>query len=204
MMDGHGKACPQEKNILGFNPVLGVFYHWLGGLASASCYLPFRGIKRWSWETYWLVQGTFSWILAPTLIASLLVPHVSAILHAASASSVFYAYFWGCMWGVGGLTCGLSIRYLGFALGYPIVLGLVHGLWHADAADLQRNDGRDPPRKLRSCDSAGLGCVRCWHPLQRLCRPLQGKRADRERKTGDCSRSSITAKGLRLRSCRGS
>ncbi len=107
-----------------FNPVMGVFYHWLGGLASASCYLPFRGIKRWSWETYWLVQGTFSWILAPILIASLLVPNISAILHAAPASSVFYAYFWGCMWGVGGLTCGLSIRYLGFALGYPIVLGL--------------------------------------------------------------------------------
>jgi L-rhamnose-H+ transport protein len=109
---------------LGFNPVLGVFYHWLGGLASASCYLPFRGIKRWSWETYWLVQGTFSWILAPTLIASLLVPNIFFILHTAPASSVFYAYFWGCMWGIGGLTCGLSIRYLGFALGYPIVLGL--------------------------------------------------------------------------------
>jgi L-rhamnose-H+ transport protein len=109
---------------LGFNPVLGVLYHWLGGLASASCYLPFRGIKRWSWETYWLMQGTFSWILAPALIAGLLVPNVFAILHSAPASSVFYAYFWGCMWGIGGLTCGLSIRYLGFALGYPIVLGL--------------------------------------------------------------------------------
>jgi L-rhamnose-H+ transport protein len=109
---------------LEFNPVLGVFYHWLGGLASASCYLPFRGIKRWSWETYWLVQGTFSWILAPILIALLLVPNLHSILQAAPASSVFYAYFWGCLWGIGGLTCGLSIRYLGFALGYPIVLGL--------------------------------------------------------------------------------
>jgi L-rhamnose-H+ transport protein len=99
-------------------------YHWLGGLASASCYLPFRGIKRWSWETYWLVQGTFSWIFAPLLMASLLVPSVSAVLHAAPASSVFFAYFWGCLWGIGGLTCGLAIRYLGFALGYPIVLGL--------------------------------------------------------------------------------
>jgi len=103
---------------------MGVVYHWLGGLASASCYLPFRGIKRWSWETYWLVQGTFSWIFAPTLIASLLVPHVFAVLHAAPASSIFFAYFWGCLWGIGGLTCGLAIRYLGFALGYPIVLGL--------------------------------------------------------------------------------
>ncbi len=107
-----------------FNPLMGVVCHWLGGLASASCYLPFRGIKRWSWETYWLVQGTFSWIFAPILIASMLVPHVAAVLQAAPASSVFFAYFWGCLWGVGGLTCGLAIRYLGFALGYPIVLGL--------------------------------------------------------------------------------
>ncbi len=107
-----------------FNPLLGVVYHWLGGLASASCYLPFRGIKRWSWETYWLVQGTFSWIFTPLLMASLLVPSVSSVLHAAPASSIFFAYFWGCLWGIGGLTCGLAIRYLGFALGYPIVLGL--------------------------------------------------------------------------------
>jgi L-rhamnose-H+ transport protein len=99
-------------------------YHWLGGLASASCYLPFRGIKRWSWETYWLIQGIFSWIIAPLVLASLLVPDLFAILHAAPASSLYYAFFWGCMWGIGGLTCGLSIRYLGFALGYAIVIGL--------------------------------------------------------------------------------
>jgi L-rhamnose-H+ transport protein len=110
--------------ILGVNPLIGVIYHWLGGLASASCYVPFRGIKRWSWEVYWLVQGTFSWIIAPTLIASLLVPGVFSVLHAAPASSIFWAYFWGCMWGIGGLTCGLAVRYLGFALAYPLVLGL--------------------------------------------------------------------------------
>lgn len=109
---------------MGANPLLGVVYHWLGGLASASCYLPFRGIKRWSWETYWLIQGVFSWIFAPIILAFLLVPDLFPILHAAPASSLFFAYFWGCMWGIGGLTCGLSIRYLGFALGYAIVIGL--------------------------------------------------------------------------------
>jgi L-rhamnose-H+ transport protein len=109
---------------LGANPFLGVVFHWLGGLASASCYLPFRGIKRWSWETYWLLQGIFSWIIAPLALAGLLVPNLFPILHASPSSSIFFAYFWGCLWGIGGLTCGLSIRYLGFALGYPIVLGL--------------------------------------------------------------------------------
>ena len=57
-------------------------------------------------------------------MASLLVPGVPAILHAAPTSSIFWAYFWGCMWGFGGLTCGLAVRYLGFALAYPLVLGL--------------------------------------------------------------------------------
>lgn len=109
---------------MGANPFLGVVYHWLGGLASASCYVPFKGIKRWSWETYWLVQGVFSWIIAPMAIALALVPNLFGILHAAPASSLYYSYFWGCLWGIGGLTCGLSIRYLGFALAYPIVIGL--------------------------------------------------------------------------------
>jgi L-rhamnose-H+ transport protein len=47
------------------NPALGVFFHWLGGLASASFYVPDRKVKLWSWETYWLAGGVFSWIIAP-------------------------------------------------------------------------------------------------------------------------------------------
>jgi L-rhamnose-H+ transport protein len=93
-------------------------------MASASCYLPFRGIKRWSWEVYWLVQGVFSWILAPLLLAWLLVPGISAVFHSAPGSSIVWAYLWGALWGIGGLTCGLAVRYLGFALAYPLVLGL--------------------------------------------------------------------------------
>ena len=52
---------------------LGVFYHWLGGLAAASFYIPYRAVQRWSWETYWLVGGFFSWIVAPSLIGALLL-----------------------------------------------------------------------------------------------------------------------------------
>ncbi|MEO6817605.1 MAG: L-rhamnose/proton symporter RhaT [Edaphobacter sp.] len=105
------------------NPFLGVLYHWTGGLAAASCYLPFRGIKRWSWEIYWLIQGWFSWIVAPLVFAGLLVPELTGILHGASGSTLFYAWFWGAMWGIGGLLFGLGVRYLGIALGYTIALG---------------------------------------------------------------------------------
>lgn len=56
------------------NLAVGVLFHWLGGLASASFYIPYRGVKRWSWETYWIVGGVFSWLIAPSLLGSLLVP----------------------------------------------------------------------------------------------------------------------------------
>jgi L-rhamnose-H+ transport protein len=108
---------------VGPNPVIGVVFHWIGGLASASNFIPFRGIKRWSWEIYWIIQGFAAWILAPMVLALLLVPNLFTILGAAPTSSTTYACFWGVMWGVGGLTFGLAIRYLGIALGYAIALG---------------------------------------------------------------------------------
>jgi L-rhamnose-H+ transport protein len=108
---------------VGPNPFIGVLYHWIGGLASASNFIPFRGIKRWSWEIYWIIQGIAAWIIAPMVLALLLVPHLFPILHAAPSASITYACVWGVLWGVGGLTFGLSIRYLGIALGYAIALG---------------------------------------------------------------------------------
>jgi L-rhamnose-H+ transport protein len=109
---------------VGPNPFIGVIYHWIGGFASATNFIPFRGIKRWSWEIYWLIQGFAAWIVAPLVLAGLLVPNLFGILHAAPPSSIHYALLWGALWGVGGLTFGLAIRYLGIALGYAIALGL--------------------------------------------------------------------------------
>ncbi len=106
------------------NPALGVFFHWLGGLASGSFYVPYRGVKRWSWETYWLVGGIFSWLVAPWLLASLLTRHLPAVLAAASSKTLFWCFFFGLLWGVGGLTFGLTMRYLGLSLGMAVVMGL--------------------------------------------------------------------------------
>ncbi len=105
------------------NPLIGVFYHWLGGLASASFYIPYRGVKKWSWETYWLVGGFFSWIIAPLTLAALLVPDLWKSIGATPGTTLFWAYFFGVMWGIGGLTFGLTMRYLGIALGMAVALG---------------------------------------------------------------------------------
>ncbi len=109
---------------MGPNPFLGVMYHWIGGFASATNFIPFRGIKRWSWEIYWIIQGFTAWIVAPLALAAIFVPGLHGILRTAPHEAVGYAVLWGAMWGIGGLTFGLSIRYLGIALGYAISLGL--------------------------------------------------------------------------------
>jgi len=106
------------------DPFTGVMYHWIGGLAAASFYLPYKAVKKWSWETYWLVGGFFSWILGPIVFAAILVPNLAGIFRESPASSLFWAYAFGVLWGIGGLTFGLSVRYLGIALGYAVALGM--------------------------------------------------------------------------------
>ena len=113
----------RERTFLVPNPILGVFLHWLGGLASGSFYVPYRRVKHWAWETYWLVGGFFSWIIAPWLLALLLTRDLFAVLRESPLTSLFWAYAFGLLWGLGGLTFGLTMRYLGMSLGMAVALG---------------------------------------------------------------------------------
>ena len=108
---------------MGANPFLGVFLHAIGGLAAGSFYIPFKKVRSWSWETYWLVGGFFSWIIAPWVVSLLLCPKLLTVLTTAPASSLIWSFVFGLLWGVGGLTFGLSMRYLGMSLGYALALG---------------------------------------------------------------------------------
>lgn len=105
------------------NPFLGVLFHWLGGLASGSFYVPYKAVKKWSWETYWLVGGFFSWIICPVTLAVIMTKDLGGVLHQQSAGTLGWTYFFGAMWGLGGLTFGLTMRYLGMSLGMGVALG---------------------------------------------------------------------------------
>jgi L-rhamnose-H+ transport protein len=105
------------------NPFLGVFFHWLGGLASGSFYVPYKGVKKWSWETYWLVGGCFSWIICPWLFAYFMTNDLFGVLKQQSMGTLFWTYFFGLLWGFGGLTYGLTMRFLGLSLGTGVALG---------------------------------------------------------------------------------
>jgi L-rhamnose-H+ transport protein len=105
------------------NPFLGVIFHWIGGLASGSFYVPFRRVRNWSWETYWLVGGIFSWIIVPWLLAGTMTEDLMRVLHQQSWETLGWTYLFGALWGLGGLTFGLTMRYLGLSLGMGMALG---------------------------------------------------------------------------------
>lgn len=102
---------------------LGVFLHAVGGFAAGSFYIPFKRVRQWAWESYWLVGGVFSWLVMPWVIAFLTVPQLRSLLAEAPVRSLLWSYAFGVLWGIGGLTFGLSMRYLGMSLGYAIALG---------------------------------------------------------------------------------
>ncbi|MDR1011270.1 MAG: L-rhamnose/proton symporter RhaT [Opitutaceae bacterium] len=111
------------------NPLLGVVFHWLGGLASGSFYVPYKGVKKWAWEVYWLVGGIFSWIVCPIFFAWLITKDhnvfavLSGIWQEQGIAPFVWPYVFGMMWGCGGLTFGLTMRYLGMSLGMGVALG---------------------------------------------------------------------------------
>ena len=111
--------------------LLGLLIISIGAFCQSSCYVPINKIKDWSWESYWIVQGVFAWLVLPFLGALLAVPagHTFCELFTAENSfNIWMTIFFGVLWGVGGLTFGLSMRYLGVALGQSIALGTCAGL----------------------------------------------------------------------------
>lgn len=112
------------------NPINSIVLMSIGSICSASFYVPIRKIKNWSWESYWLVQGIFSWVIIPILFAWMTLPSTSFgnIISQSSTTAKLMAMLYGAIWGIGGLTFGLTMRYLGVALGQSIALGLCAAL----------------------------------------------------------------------------
>ncbi len=111
--------------------LIGLLIIAIGAFCQSSCYVPINKIKSWSWESYWLVQGVFAWLILPFLGMLLAVPaghSIGEMLSAAPNFNIWMTILFGVLWGVGGLTFGLSMRYLGVALGQSIALGTCAGL----------------------------------------------------------------------------
>lgn len=111
--------------------IIGLLIIAIGAFCQSSCYVPINKIKQWSWESYWIIQGVFAWLVLPFFGALLAVPEGHSLGELFANGNVFNIWMtilFGVLWGVGGLTFGLSMRYLGVALGQSIALGTCAGL----------------------------------------------------------------------------
>jgi L-rhamnose-H+ transport protein len=103
--------------------LLGIIFHSIGGFSSGSFYMPYKKVRGWAWESYWIVGGFFSWLIVPPVAAYLTIPGFAEIISAAAPTIKAFTYSMGLIWGIGGLTYGLGVRYLGMSLGNSITLG---------------------------------------------------------------------------------
>lgn len=106
------------------NPIAGILMMAAGSICAASFYVPIRKVKSWSWESYWVVQGIFTWVIAPWIFALLTVHNLGVFMSSVPTRIKLTTIIFGVLYGVGGLTFGLTMRYLGVALGQSIALGL--------------------------------------------------------------------------------
>jgi L-rhamnose-H+ transport protein len=104
--------------------LLGIIFHSLGGASSGSWYMPYNWVKKWRWEIYWITGGLFSWLIMPYLAVIFTIPDWQGILQTTQGNVIRNTYIMGLLWGIGGLTYGLAIRYLGMSLGNSVLLGI--------------------------------------------------------------------------------
>ena len=104
--------------------VNGVLYHAVGASSAALCYTPQKGVKGWSWQTYWLAQALICWLVLPLIVAYLTIPQISVVLKEAPTSAMQWSFLLGMAYGVGGTAFGIAIRYVGFSLTYAIAVGI--------------------------------------------------------------------------------
>lgn len=103
--------------------LIGLLFHTIGGISSGSFYMPFNKVKGWAWESFWIIGGLFSWFIVPPIAAYLTVSDFPDIISAADGNVKAFTFLMGLLWGIGGLTYGLGVRYLGMSLGNSVILG---------------------------------------------------------------------------------
>lgn len=106
------------------NPILGTGIHAIGGISASTCYLPFEKTNKWSWNSFWIVQATFAWLLMPLIIGFITVPDLWTVIRITPMKVLFTPFILGAVYGFGGLSFGYAIRHIGFSLTYTISIGI--------------------------------------------------------------------------------
>lgn len=104
--------------------IFGILFHSIGAVCAALCYTPQTKVRHWSWQTYWLMQALFCWLLLPIIVGLITVPDLKQVIIEAPRGSMIKTFLLGMAYGIGGTAFGIAIRYIGFSLTYAIAVGI--------------------------------------------------------------------------------
>ncbi len=104
---------------------LGIMLIAGGAFSAGSFAVPFGKIRGWQWETYWMIFSAGAYILFPLISSMIFAPGFVAAIKATPSGSLWAVFLLGAVYGIGNLSFGLALRYLGLSLGYAISLGLM-------------------------------------------------------------------------------
>lgn len=106
------------------NPILGTAIHAIGGISASSCYVPYQKVRSWSWESYWIIQALFAWMIMPFIMGFLTIPDLITVFKESPREAMIKAVLLGAAYGFGGMSFGYAIRHIGFSLTYTISIGI--------------------------------------------------------------------------------
>jgi L-rhamnose-H+ transport protein len=106
------------------NPVLGTAIHAIGGISASTCYVPFQKVRNWSWESYWIIQALFAWMIMPFVLGFFTIPALITVFKESPREVMIKAVLLGAAYGFGGMSFGYAIRHIGFSLTYTISIGI--------------------------------------------------------------------------------
>ena len=101
-----------------------ILFHAIGAAAAACCYVPQKRVRGWSWQSYWLTQAAFCWLLLPIAGAFLTVPGFWQVVQDVPRGVMVRTFLLGMAYGVGGTAFGVAIRYVGFSITYATAIGV--------------------------------------------------------------------------------
>jgi len=108
---------------MSFNILFGIFLIATGAFSAGSFAVPFGKIKGWKWETYWMVYSLGAYIIMPLLACLVFTPDFLAIIRSTPEDTIILVFILGAVYGVGNLSFGLALRYLGLSLGLMLAIG---------------------------------------------------------------------------------
>ena len=96
----------------------------VSGLFQAAFAIPIKHLRNWRWEQVWVAQSVMANILLPLAWAAVVPGVFWDQASRVPLSHWVAAYGWGLVWGLGGVTYGLTLTRLGVAFANSFVFGV--------------------------------------------------------------------------------